>query len=334
MPKDLRVHTLDVLKMIAAFFVCYQHACGTGCFSEFFLSVSRTAVPIFVMITGYFYKGVVERKRESKQIKKILIIAIEMGALWLLIDSIYHFMKHDLISYWRQIVSFDSIKRFVLFNDPAIADHAWYLWALIYVLVLIVICPQLIRFQWLRWLTIICAYVLLLLFGQYSFIVGKSFPYYYVRNAFLEVLPFFLVGTIIRELDEKGRVPDNRRCCVIITICIVFQLIEFLILKSVNPEFYTGIGFLTMPTAVAFLLTALCNKKAIDSNSIFAVIGNKYSLFIYAIHPIFVRVEKKVIDMNSIYQYVGVVAVFVVSLLLGILYYKTLKKNRIFRNVF
>ena len=67
-----RINSLDSLKAIAAFLVCYQHACGTGFLANSLLSIAKIAVPLFIMITGYMYKDTVAVKREKNQIKRLL----------------------------------------------------------------------------------------------------------------------------------------------------------------------------------------------------------------------------------------------------------------------
>lgn len=49
-----RSNSIDVLKGIAALLVCYQHVYGTYGISDYILAISRIAVPLFVMITGFF----------------------------------------------------------------------------------------------------------------------------------------------------------------------------------------------------------------------------------------------------------------------------------------
>ena len=60
---------IDILICVAAFFVVCLHEWFLGEFGLYVHSVARFAVPVFLMITGYFYEGVVRRGREAAQIK-------------------------------------------------------------------------------------------------------------------------------------------------------------------------------------------------------------------------------------------------------------------------
>ena len=70
MSSTKRLHSIDVLKTVAAFFVCFQHACGSGWLSDYILAISKIAVPLFIMITGYMYRDTKARNHEKDQIKR------------------------------------------------------------------------------------------------------------------------------------------------------------------------------------------------------------------------------------------------------------------------
>ena len=91
-----RSNSIDVLKGIAALLVCYQHVYGTYGISDYILAISRIAVPLFVMITGFFYYSIVNKHREIIQIKKFTRIAVEMVLLYFFIDSIKIFLQDRL----------------------------------------------------------------------------------------------------------------------------------------------------------------------------------------------------------------------------------------------
>ena len=130
-----RSNSIDVLKGIAALLVCYQHAYGTYGISDYILAISRIAVPLFVMITGFFYYSTVNKHREIIQIKKIHSYCSRNGSSLLFIDSIKIFFTGQAISYWNKCFNLLNIVRFALLNDPIHADHSWYMWAMIYILV-------------------------------------------------------------------------------------------------------------------------------------------------------------------------------------------------------
>ena len=79
-----RADNIDVLKAICAFLIVCIHVPFPGVAGEYFTALTRIAVPIFFMITGYFYSDVIDRHREVIQIKKIFRLLIEANLLYLL----------------------------------------------------------------------------------------------------------------------------------------------------------------------------------------------------------------------------------------------------------
>ena len=61
-----RVDGLDILKCIAAFLIICIHAPFFGEFGKYVTAIARIGVPIFLMITGYFYTSTINKNREKR----------------------------------------------------------------------------------------------------------------------------------------------------------------------------------------------------------------------------------------------------------------------------
>ena len=72
-----RADNIDILKAICAFLIVCIHAPFPGVIGEYFKALTRIAVPVFFMITGYFYFDVEEKHGEIRQIKKIFNLVLE-----------------------------------------------------------------------------------------------------------------------------------------------------------------------------------------------------------------------------------------------------------------
>ena len=55
-----------------------------GKVGAYFTALTRVAVPIFFMITGYFYSDTIKRHRECVQIKKIALLVVEANLFFFL----------------------------------------------------------------------------------------------------------------------------------------------------------------------------------------------------------------------------------------------------------
>ena len=68
-----RAGYVDILKALCAFLVVCIHAPFPGIVGDYFTALSRVAVPIFFMITGYYYAYTV---KQNKSINQIILMKI------------------------------------------------------------------------------------------------------------------------------------------------------------------------------------------------------------------------------------------------------------------
>lgn len=324
-----RSNSIDVLKGIAALLVCYQHAYGTYGISDYILAISRIAVPLFVMITGFFYYSTVNKHREIIQIKKFTRIAVEMVLLYFFIDSIKNIFTGQAISYWNKCFNLLNIVRFALLNDPIHADHSWYMWAMIYILVFAWKFSNLWKYKCVRRSIIMLTCFGLPFLSKYIFLIDANAnidPNLY-RNFLIPIAAYFFLGIECWEKKEKIQKVGTSNWILVATISMVCIFLEKYILSALEIDRLSGSYFFSMPLAIAVFGIAL---SSCWKNKVFAVIatfGRKYSLIFYIIHPLFSRIEYKIFDMNSLQQYLGYIFVVLGSLTFSILYV-TMKEKR------
>lgn len=324
-----RSNSIDVLKGIAALLVCYQHAYGTYGISDYILAISRIAVPLFVMITGFFYYSTVNKHREIIQIKKFTRIAVEMVFLYFFIDSIKNIFTGQVISYWNKCFNLLNIVRFALLNDPIHADHSWYMWAMIYILVFAWKFSNLWKHKSVRRSIIMLTCFGLPFLSKYIFLVDANAnidPDLY-RNFLIPIAAYFFLGIECWEKKEKIRKVGTANWILVATISMVCIFLEKYILSALEIDRLSGSYFFSMPLAIAVFGIALSSCWKNKVFSVIATFGRKYSLIFYIIHPLFSRIEYKIFDMNSLQQYLGYIFVVLGSLMFSILYV-TMKEKR------
>ncbi|MBE6912891.1 MAG: hypothetical protein E7473_10240 [Ruminococcaceae bacterium] len=152
-----RYNNIDALKALCAFLVICIHCPFPGLAGEYVVALSRIAVPIFFMITGYFYKP--EENPEKRQIIKLLKIILLASVLyfsWNLIIGITKFAaggKIDSISEVFGIFNIKSILQMIFLNESPFAGHLWYLNATVYVFLCLCILKKVKLFKVLYWIT-------------------------------------------------------------------------------------------------------------------------------------------------------------------------------------
>ena len=138
-----RVDNIDVLKAICAFGVVCIHVPFPGTIGEYFTTLTRIAVPIFFMITGYFYPNVERSSGKIKQIKKILILMIKANLIYFLWNIVYAAIGQNIEFYLKDTFTLKNLRDFLLFNESPLREHLWYLGAIFYVLVIAFVVDRL-----------------------------------------------------------------------------------------------------------------------------------------------------------------------------------------------
>lgn len=308
----MRVGSIDVLKAICAFLVVCIHVPFPGPVGEFFVSLARIAVPVFFIITGYFYSDTVRKHGEIKQIKKILKLVIVANGIYLLWDLFYAVINSNMTSFFR-LFTWKNILKFLVLNDSPIYGHLWYLGAILYVLVIVFIADN------LHCRRLLYAFTPLLLIGdlvlgKYSIVIfAREFPYIFVRNFLFVGVPYFCIGLLIREKLRKN-IERTILCMLIVLFCLT-TFGERAILESIDMngtrDHYISTTFL----AIAVFLFAM---KSNVQKGYLVTIGQKYSTWVYIIHPIFITCLGFVMErvgFLSVYKYVAPIIVYVVTII-------------------
>ncbi len=193
MCEDSRNNNIDILKAICAFEVVFAHVP----FIKFELIDPHFAVPCFLMISGYFiFSPSKERMDERiiRSINRIVWICLWSTAIYFVYDGFY------MLRNGEDLFNSSKVVNWILFNQTIYGTQLWYLFAYLYVLIIVYF------FNKKRWLFILTwaapfLLVLNLLFGTYSvFIFGVDPPIYQTRNFLGIGIPFFTIGMLIKEM--------------------------------------------------------------------------------------------------------------------------------------
>lgn len=153
------------------------------------------------------------------------------------------------------------------------------------------------------------------MFGKYSLLIfHREFPYILVRNFLCVGIPYFCIGNLIREKQcaEKW---NKTVLQVLIVIFVITSLAERFALVNAGlnatRDHYLSTTFLAICLFVYTLKSNWHNKEL-------AVIGRKYSTWLYIIHPIFIAFFSMVtgkLGIKSIYSYVAPIVVYCATLI-------------------
>lgn len=333
-----RVYGLDILKALCAFCVIMIHAPFPGTIGICAKELSRIAVPIFFMITGYFYTDVKNQNRELAQIKKIFSLCFFSNILYFLwklfLDVLYFLWQYFFVHSGYQFTLFlfqtankESLLKFFIFNVPLFSDHLWYLCAVLYVLIIVYFLNRVFPKYSSRILLIVTPFLLLinLTFGNYSqLLLKRTFSDYITRNFLFVGIPYFTIGFYLRK-HKKIIAAFSAKHSLLVLLTLFFALstiIDRYLLchfgLSATSDHALSITFLSILVFVAFTSTYWNGKMSFLYN-----IGRKYSTFIYIFHPILITVLSIIahrLQIDEFYTYCCPVVVYFTSILIGMLY--------------
>lgn len=335
MKTTTRVIGLDCLKLLCAFLVICLHK-PFEIAEGYTDAIARIAVPIFFMITGYFYQTCVEKGNQLKQIKKILILVIFCNLLYFAFESAYYIYTGDISEKLQSWFTLKSLIKFLVFNSSPFKGHLWYLGAVLYVLIFIFLFEKKFKRSYLYFLIPILLCINLLLGNFSKLLFGYAISAIYTRNFLFMGLPFFLLGDYIRNGKRFNPMRLNTLISGILAfIFIITTLIEYYLLKHFD---FLGTKelFISSIFCAAFLFT-FCIKisNRIATNSFFiklSDLGRRYSTDIYIFHYIIITFVGKAVSyiniLNTIYTYIAPIIIFIVTLIFAIIYEALLQKTR------
>ena len=332
-----RIHSIDSFRFFAAFLVVTIHIPFPGKIGYIVGPLSRIAVPFFFMATGYFlWQKKVDLKKIQTQICKIFKMVILTNLFYLIWNIVLSFIdRKSIFEYIAGFFSLYNLKNTILFDASYFSGHLWYLSALLYLLIIYYFILKTNTLHYSRKIIILLLLIDLVL-GKYSIVLlGREFPYQYVRNFLFVGLPYFLIGGILHENIERLERKKMSRL-VIVLLCAFFGgtsvLGKYVLLRyhvSATREHYLSTTFLVFAIFV-FLL----QYKDWFKDSFFEKAGREYSLIIYIIHPIIIEILERIVVINNnliekLYINLAPIIVFVFSYFLAVVWTKMKKHTNI-----
>ena len=261
-----------------------------------------------------------QKKRTSKQVKKIFVLLIATNCFYLAWKTFLVLLKGNSVSaYLKSICTLMNFANFILFNDSPIQSHLWYLGAILYVLLIMVVLS---RFYLMKIVFILTPILLIgdIVFGKYSVLLfGREFPIIFVRNFLFVGIPYFTIGMGIRWLIKSGRTVSVKGMLILIFVFSTTTVLErfFLITVHANAtrDHYISTTFLTIAVFM-FFIEKYKGRKIGKLEKTVAMLGQKYSIGVYIIHPVFITVLAVImrkLGMNAVYSFVAPMVVFFIS---------------------
>lgn len=273
-----RNHMLDFLKGIGCIGVVFMHIPFPGLFGDIVHETAQAAVPIFIMISGYYAYGCSEEiiKKRTIRILKIFLFSLFCFTTY---NCFKHILEGDLDIWMMQYFTFGSLLKLIIFCTIDFAIPLWYLIAIVetYIVWQFIVklrkeekfekmIPILFVFQIL--LTTVCETIDLEWFWKTNFI----------SNA----LPFFALGHYICGLNER-KVIQNIKVKLIFSLVLLGYLITMIHIFVKMPIDISCAGIALY--SVGLFLLAIKYPNYFQRKAMI-YIGKKLSLDVYIFHTL------------------------------------------------
>lgn len=311
---------IDVYRFIATLMVVAIHIYPLASFNEDFdyivtRVIFRVAVPLFLMITGYFVLG--KAKNNKSVIKKYTFKIIKLYLISILI-----FLPLNI--YNGYFNNFDVIKVLKDFLFNGTFYHLWYFSSLILGLWILYF---LIKNLDIKWIFIIVSLLYIIgLFGDSYFGLIKSISYLnnfyefifnifdYTRNGLFYTPIFLYIGYLFSIKNIKI---GNKENIIFIILFLILLIIEGTVLYYYEIPRHTSMYIFLVPLSFFIFRYVTSNLNGSDRDL------RNISSWIYILHPIFIAIFHFISKRacfpllnNSLVSYISVVILTVSFILI------------------
>ncbi|MFQ9516397.1 MAG: acyltransferase family protein [Eubacterium sp.] len=279
---------LNFVKGCACFGVLYMHT-SYDCFASSIIAcLSRFAVLIFFMISGYYCynedRDIVNSKM-PKKIRHILKLCLGATIIYFLWGAIFvpafTGNRIDFVLFIETHCTLKNWINFFIFNQLSFGGTLWFLFALLYCYIILILVN---KKNWYKG-TYIAIPVLIILhiisrgIIQYFNLIDENINIIFYRNFIFMGFPFFMLGNFIHKYEERVvNIFSNKKLLGFIGVGLAISCIERLVVPL---ELFWG----TVAATFCIFVFAVRNpeKKIVP---VIADIGDKYSMPVYIFHPI------------------------------------------------
>lgn len=197
----------------------------------------------------------------------------------------------------------------VFTNNEPLSGHLWYLMAYAYALLIIAILAKKGKIQWLKHMAIVglALYFLFDIWHIYYNVPKYLTLVYCFRNFFFTAIPMIFIGTNMSRWAFRTK--------TIVGWLIVFSICALVEMNNFHVNHIADVYFFTIP--LSFFLFFLFVNCKIGRPNMLTKCGERYSLYIYILHPIIIKLLTNEFGKDT--YFVGVAA-FVLTLIISVLF--------------
>ncbi len=300
---------LNLMKFIGAFLVIAIHTHPFFNLSwglDFFVVniVGRVAVPFYLITSGFFFYPKVANGMNKTKIRDYVLKLIQLYVVWSLIYLMINFSTYFVGK--SPVIALVHVVRNFLFT--AIDVHLWYLSAVAFGIIVIVVILRMFDWRVLIGVNVGCILLLLLTQTYAGLIQGTviaSVLALYERlfgglaNSFIMAIPFLTIGMLIRKYELLKKDTPVGGWCLVAFILLVIEQLGVRVL-GLATDYTVSLSLLLFSTLFFIEVGRWDKRKPSPLLMKYDAIFRESSLWIYLIHVAFLRL------LLVIYQQLGI----------------------------
>lgn len=307
-------NSIDLFKFVSSFLVIAIHTNIFASVSESFNNnfvngFCRLAVYFYFITSAYFFfnglrfeNGKIAKDKDNCQrLKKYMLRVVLLYLIW----SAIYLAWYAFTGIREGWLSIYDIAWYGI--NTVLSSSYYHLWFLISLIYAIPIMYFLLRRMKAKHLIIISVvlYLIGLLYGSYSFVLGDHLPLAGVWKAISDKWPriltvvFNVIPICSFALIKPKAIKNNMLLRALAVLAVVLFSVEFLLINKVTPSTVSAYLLLTIP-ATTFIFLAV---KSVEINLESSYLLRKMSTVMYCVHPLVLGVVGLLTDtkaMNSI----------------------------------
>lgn len=289
---------INILKFIAVTLVIIIHETPPGRFGLIAEGIAAMAVPVFFMISGYYCYGA-SLDRIRKRTVKVFKLTILANLIYFVWDIAVEALQGESVWIWlRENCTLKRLLVFLLTNESPFRGHLWFLGALLYSYLFLLIfliymekgrggIAEIIRKNQIKVLFAI-AFLLLMMNivgGEFLTFYGKNIQIPYIRNWLFMGIPFFIMAYCLHSGEELiyGRLNLN-------ALWLISALSILLNVAEVSLMTQSALYITTIFVDITVFITALHYNEL--NNPLLIRLGglaDKYGLWVYVLQIIVIK---------------------------------------------
>ena len=272
----------------ACILVILIHCELSGVIGQYITGISRIAVPIFFLTSGYYANRKNINTTQSaltKQLLRISKMTIYTAVFYCMVNIVCGWIEGDPIGWLNSFFNWKDLTRLLFFNRAVfLSAIMWYFFAMIYICIIVKILIATYGIDK-------CVYVIPILFVLNIIIgeIGRK-PWYYTGNFLFTGIPFYLTGYYMKE---RSMVKSSK--ILVWTLSIIGFLLTIIEIRYIGNS-YVYIG--TIITSIAiFRLSFMYDIE--EGNNFYYKLGRNYSTMIFIVHCAVIKILNQINFTNE-----------------------------------